>query len=182
MDSSTSKAPLKIPFEGPPIVLHRPQIPQNTGNIARLCVGIRSPLIITGRAGFNFDAASVRRAGLDHWSDLTFYHFLRFKDFLKAFPKRRIVAVTKTGRESALTFEWQRGDIPVFGSETQGLSPTFLRYTQYSVYIPMSGPVRSLNLSNAVAVVAYAYVQRLYGSSAHHLETEYPRHAFTRRP
>ncbi|HRP70206.1 MAG TPA: TrmH family RNA methyltransferase, partial [Turneriella sp.] len=102
VDLNTSK----IDFRGPLVVLHRPQIPQNTGNIARLCVAIQSPLIITGRAGFDFSERPVRRAGLDHWNHLAFSHFPRFKDFYKKFGEHRLVAVTKAATRSALTFDY----------------------------------------------------------------------------
>ncbi|MFZ5627943.1 MAG: tRNA (cytidine(34)-2'-O)-methyltransferase [Spirochaetota bacterium] len=162
-------------FEGPTIVLHRPQIPQNTGNVSRLCVALNAPLVITGRPGFRLDEASVRRAGLDHWQHLRFSHHSRFSDFWRENPQRRFVMVSKTGRESALEFDYRRNDILVFGNETMGLPPVMLNRFADSVYLPMSGPVRSLNLSNSVAVVAYAYVHAVFGSAARHGAEAYPR-------
>lgn len=162
-------------FSGPVIVLHRPQIPQNTGNISRLCVAINSPLIVTGRAGFSFDAAAVRRAGLDHWQHLDFTHYPRFAEFARIHRARRMVAVSKTGQASALGFDWQKGDILLFGNETLGLPPALLKRTGASVYLPMSGAVRSLNLSNSVAVVAYEYIRTVYGAAAMHQPQQYPR-------
>lgn len=168
-------------FCGPTIVLHRPVIPQNTGNISRLCVALQSPLVITGRAGFDFDAAAVRRAGLDHWQHLSFSHFPRFKDFFRQNAGRRLVAVTKAGETSALAFPYAASDILLFGNEIMGLPPALLNRLEHRVYLPMSGPVRSLNLSNSVAVVAYAYIHRVYGSQARHDSAAYPRTYFKAR-
>ena len=162
-------------FEGPTIVLHRPQIPQNTGNVSRLCVALHAPLVITGKAGFRLDEASVRRAGLDHWQHLDFAHHARFADFWQANRQRRFVMVSKTGRQSALEFAYRAGDILVFGNETMGLPPVLLQRFPDSVSLPMSGPVRSLNLSNSVAVVAYEYVRTVHGSTACHTAEKYPR-------
>lgn len=183
MNTSTSgeSATNAVNFFGPTIALHRPQIPQNTGNISRLCVALNSPLIITGKAGFSFDEAAVRRAGLDHWEHLRFQHYARFKDFCKANPTRRIVGVTKAGKESALNFKFQSNDILLFGNETAGLPPKLLNSLHFQIHLPMFGPVRSLNLSNAVAVVAYAYVKSL-GPSAAYDPADYPRTYFKRAP
>lgn len=162
-------------FDGPTIVLHRPQIPQNTGNISRLCVALNAPLVITGRPGFRLDDASVRRAGLDHWQQLSFSQHARFRDFWQANRHRRFIMVSKSGQESALEFTYSAGDVLVFGNETMGLPPALLRKFSHSVYLPMSGPVRSLNLSNSVAVVAYEYVRIVYGNKARHAGEDYPR-------
>lgn len=150
-------------FTGPTIVLHRPQIPQNTGNISRLCVALNSELVITGKAGFQFDSAAVRRAGLDHWDHLRFTHHARFADLHRLLSGRRLLGITKAGRESALTYNYKEGDILVFGNETMGLPPALLSRVDQTLGLPMFGPVRSLNLANSVAVVAYAWLQRVYG-------------------
>lgn len=171
-DSNTSKT---AAFSGPAIVLHRPVIPQNTGNISRLCVAIQSPLILTGRAGFDFGDAAVKRAGLDHWDHLDFSHYPHFKEFFKAYAARRMIAVTKAATSSALQFAYAPGDILIFGNETMGLPPALLKKLEHSVYLPMSGPVRSLNLSNSVAAVAYAYIAKVYGGAAVHSGSDYPR-------
>lgn len=162
-------------FKGPVIVLHRPQIPQNTGNVARLCVALQSPLVITGKAAFRLDAAAVRRAGLDHWQHLDFAHYLRFRDFWRQNQNRRFVLVSKIGKISALEFSYSESDILVFGNETMGLPPTLLRRFSHSIYLPMSGPVRSLNLANSVAVVAYEFVRCVHGRTARHAPENYPR-------
>lgn len=170
------------PLRGPTVVLHRPQIPQNTGNISRLCVALQSPLIITGRAGFRFDEAAVKRAGLDHWEHLDIAHYPRFRDFSLAHPGRRLIAVTKSGSDSALEFPFAQGDILVFGNETMGLPPALLGILPHHVYLPMFGKVRSLNLSNCVAVLAYEYIRRVYGKKLVHNREAYPRTYYQKPP
>lgn len=155
--------------------MHRPQIPQNTGNISRLCVAVNSPLILTGKIGFDFSSASVKRAGLDHWQHLDFRHFARFKEFCGFAAGRRIVAVTKAARVSALDFDFNAHDILLFGNETMGLPPALLKHIPDQVQIPMWGPVRSLNLSNSVAVVTYAYINRVFGAGLCHTAADFPR-------
>lgn len=162
-------------FEGPTIVLHRPQIPQNTGNVSRLCVALNAALVITGRPAFRLDEASVRRAGLDHWQHLNFTHRSSFARFWSENQGRRFVMVTKAGAASALEYNYRADDIIVFGNETMGLPPAMLRKFPESIYLPMSGPVRSLNLSNSVAVVAYEFVRTVHGSTARHDAGTYPR-------
>lgn len=169
-------------FSGPTIVLHRPLIPQNTGNISRLCVALQSPLILTGRVGFQFDSAAVKRAGLDHWQHLDFTHFARFKTFYQNHANRRLIAVTKAGETSALEFSYAEGDILLFGNETMGLPPALLSRIPDRVYLPMSGKVRSLNLANSVAAVAYAYIACVHGSAAAHSGETYPRTYYRKKP
>lgn len=168
-------------FSGPTVVLHRPQIPQNTGNISRLCVAVNSPLVLTGKIGFDFSSSAVKRAGLDHWAHLDFRHFARFKEFCGFAAGRRIIAVTKAARASALDFDFAADDILLFGNETMGLPPTLLRHLPHQVQIPMWGPVRSLNLSNSVAVVAYSHIRSVYGGDLTHTAAEFPRTYFRRK-
>ncbi len=167
---------------GPTIVLHRPQIPQNTGNISRLCVALKSELVITGKAGFQFDTAAVRRAGLDHWENLQFSHHTKFVDFYRANHERRYLGISKAGTSSALSFDYHANDVLVFGNETMGLPPSLMRRLDYALALPMVGPVRSLNLSNSVAVVAYAYMQRVYGDALQPDSAMYARTYYRQRP
>lgn len=160
---------------GPTVVLHRPQIPQNTGNISRLCVALNSELIITGKAGFEFDSAAVRRAGLDHWQHLRFTHHQRFADFYRVSKGRRLLAISKGGSASALEFSYEPGDVLIFGNETMGLPPALMSRVDQTLALPMFGPVRSLNLANSVAVVSYAWLHRVYGGALQVDSARYPR-------
>jgi len=137
--------------------------------------------VITGRPGFAFDEARVRRAGLDHWSHLKLEQHNRFTDFCRNSGAARILPVTKVGTHSALEFAYRPGDILLFGNETAGLPPKLLKLLPTSLAIPMIGPVRSLNLSNAVAIVAYAYMRSVYPAFSHRAE-EYPRTYYKRAP
>lgn len=147
------------------IALYRPQIPPNTGNISRLCVGLRLPLLVVGRPAFSIEEKDVKRAGLDHWRHLDFTHYRRFADFWRAAEGRRIVAVTKMADKPLWDFGFENDDVLLFGNETAGLPPFLLSRLEYKVRIPMIGPVRSLNLSNAVAVTAYEAMRQISGSS-----------------
>ena len=174
-NTSTERRGPTPAFSGPTVVLHRPQIPQNTGNISRLCVAVNSPLILTSKIGFDFSSPAVKRAGLDHWEHLDFRHFARFKEFCGFAAGRRIVAVTKGASISALDFDFAASDMLLFGNETMGLPPALLKRLPDQVQIPMWGKVRSLNLANSVAVVAYAHIRSVYGAGLTHTVAEFPR-------
>jgi len=147
---------------GPTIALYKPQIPPNTGNISRLCVALNSALHIIGKPGFQLDEAAVRRAGLDHWQHLQLKKFLRYKDFFNETKDRRIVAITKSAEQTIYDFSFQKDDILLFGNEQMGLPPNLLKRLEYKAKIPMfSENVRSLNLSNAVAIAAYEYIKQV---------------------
>jgi len=144
------------------IALYRPEIPPNTGNIARLAVCVGCPLHIIGKPGFLMTDAAVKRAGLDYWSDLNLTMHENFADF-HAFARAsacRIIAITKFGRTTYTDFSFQPTDILLFGNETGGL-PDSVHDSVKAVNeaqllrIPIRKNCRSLNLSNAVAIVVY---------------------------
>lgn len=143
------------------VALYKPLIPPNTGNIARLCVALNCPLYIIGKTPIRWDDAQLKRAGLDHWEKLQFKHYESWKKFYLNNPQRRIVAVSKESTHHYWDFSFLPDDVLLFGNETSGLPPALLRKMEHSVKIPMWGQgVRSLNLSNSVAVTAYeAYRQ-----------------------
>jgi len=153
-------------MNGPQIALYRPQIPPNTGNIARLCVGIHSPLNIVGKPAFDWSEKSLKRAGLDHWQNLDFTHYKHFKEFYLKNKKsrneeKRIICITKEGSEHLWDFKFQETDVLLFGNETQGLPPALLNILPVHLRIPMWGNIRSLNLSNSVSIVAYEYLRQM---------------------
>jgi len=153
-------------MNGPVIALYKPQIPPNTGNIARLCVAINSPLYIIGKTPIKWDDSSLKRAGLDHWQSLQFCHDLRLKSFLEKFSLAQCVAVTKSASKTIWEYSFQENEILLFGNETMGLPPALLKIIPRHIKIPMWGEsVRSLNLSNSVAITAYEYIrQRSYNT------------------
>jgi tRNA (cytidine/uridine-2'-O-)-methyltransferase len=145
--------PLAQPFR---IVLVEPEIPQNTGNVARLSVATRSPLHLVGRLGFRIDEKSVRRAGIDYWHLVELEQHLDLPHFVNAHPGARLRLFSAVASQSYLDADFHPGDALVFGKESVGLDPDLLdRYPDAVFGIPTLGPVRSLNLANAVAIVVY---------------------------
>jgi len=143
------------------IALHKPQIPPNTGNVSRLCVGLQAPLYIIGKPAFDIDSKAVKRAGLDHWDELDLSEYRGFKDFSLDNMGMRKIAVTKEGKDLVWDFKFKLNDVIIFGNETHGLPPSFINNCEESVRIPMYGNIRSLNLSNSVAVVVYEAFRQL---------------------
>lgn len=146
-------APLGEPFH---VVLVEPEIPQNTGSIARTCVATGSPLHLVGKLGFRIDEHSVRRAGLDYWHLLDLREHASFQAFRAAERGRRLHLFTAGATASYLDAGFLPGDALVFGRESVGLPDELIAAHPERVWaIPTTGGVRSLNLSNAVSVVVY---------------------------
>lgn len=144
------------------IALYRPQIPQNTGNIGRTCVGLNLPLHIIDRPSFSLDAKSVKRAGLDYWSSLKLIEHESWESFEAKLNPKRLFFFTKAGSKSLYETSFQKGDVLIFGRETSGLPKEILeKYEKnQSIFLPMPGEIRSYNLSNTVAIAAFeAYRQ-----------------------
>ncbi len=144
--------PIANPFH---VVLVEPEIPQNTGAIARTCGATHSPLHLVGPLGFSLDEHAVRRAGLDYWDLVDIHRHDSFEHFEESDPQRRIHLFSATASRSFFEASFQPGDALVFGKESVGLPRELLEDRQNVWAIPTSGPVRSLNLSNAVAIVLY---------------------------
>ena len=136
------------------IVLFEPEIPPNTGNIIRLCANAGARLHLIEPLGFSIDDKSLRRAGLDYreYADVTVHR--SFEDFRQTLPNERIFALTTKGQKSCFDVTYKENDILLFGPETRGL-PLALYSAHEAVRIPMRANSRSLNLSNAVAIVVY---------------------------
>lgn len=138
------------------VALFEPQIPPNTGNIARLCVGLDIELFLIGKLGFSIDDRYLKRAGLDYWEYLKLKTFSSLEDFQKEYQQRRIVIATTKGENLYFNFDYKKDDIILFGSETKGLPLSFIKDNlKNSITIPIPGKVRSLNLSNSVAIIIY---------------------------
>ena len=139
------------------LVLINPQIPPNTGNIARTCAATQSPLHLVGPLGFDISHKAVKRAGLDYWDYVEMYYYDTFQDFEKAMPPNaRWIGFSKRGDFRYTDFKFQDNDWLLFGSETLGLPDSILQRCHEQVYIPMStSHVRSLNLATAVAIGLY---------------------------
>lgn len=142
------------------IVLVEPEIPQNTGNIARTCAAIGAKLHLVYPLGFSISEKQVRRAGLDYWDKLDIEEHNTFKDFLEKYKpeEHNMFFVTTKGKKVYSEIDYSSFDevFLLFGKETKGLSEDILKkYISKTIRIPMRKTLRSLNLSNSVAIVAY---------------------------
>lgn len=139
------------------VALFEPEIPQNTGNIARLCAATNTPLNIVGVPGFRLDDRAVRRAGLDYWSEVRLSRARGFSGLVSSLPLARFVYFTTKADFPYFDWHFEAQDCLVFGPESRGLPESVLRENwDRCVTIPMLNPkVRSLNLANAVAIVLY---------------------------
>lgn len=151
------------PLPSPPhLVLVDPEIPQNTGSIARLAAALQCTLHLVGRLGFRIDDKAVRRAGLDYWPLVKLERHRDFAHFREAHPAARPRLFTAVAPRSYLQVDFAPGDALVFGCESSGLADELLAsYAADTYAVPTVGPVRSLNLAGAVSVVAYEAFRRL---------------------
>jgi len=145
------------------IVLVEPEIPNNTGNIGRTCIGANTDLHLVGKLGFEISDRKLKRAGLDYWVHLNWFHHKTFEDWLNIVPdKSRIHLFTTKTNKPIFKTELKKGDWLVFGKETKGLSPEILQmFPEQHVTLPMYGDIRSLNLANAVAAGLYEGIRQL---------------------
>ena len=149
---------LRVPAPAEPfhVVLVEPEIPQNTGAVARLCAATSSPLHLVGTLGFRIDEKSVRRAGVDYWHLVDVRRHLDLAHLAQALPPERWFLFSALATRSYLDATIRPGDALVFGRESRGLDVELLeKHADRVLGIPTSGAVRSLNLSNAVSVVLY---------------------------
>ncbi len=138
------------------IVLVEPEIPPNTGNIARLCGATRSVLHLVGKLGFSTDDRSLKRAGLDYWREVDVRYWGDLDELKEAFPEGRFIYTSKKAAKSYTDMSFREGDFIVFGKETQGLPDALLAANSDTcVRIPILGRVRSINLSTAAGIVLY---------------------------
>lgn len=144
------------------IVLYQPQIPPNTGNVARLCVGSGSKLHIIRPMGFFLDDKTMRRAGCDYWPHLDLKIHNSIEKLIENSNGANIYYVTKFGKKKYSDVAYRDGDYLLFGSEDKGLPQEMIsKNKEKSVFIPMSDNVRSINLSNSVAIVMYEALRQL---------------------
>ena len=146
------------------IVLHEPEIPQNTGNIARTCAATGAALHIIKPMGFTIDDKKLKRAGLDYWDKLDITYYENFEDFLIKRPDAKdntFFFTTKAPKSYCEIDEYPDNVYIMFGKETKGL-PEELLYEnrEKCVRIPMRDTLRSLNLSNSVAIAVYEILRR----------------------
>ncbi len=138
------------------VVLVEPEIPQNTGNIARTCAATGCELHLIKPLGFDLSERAIRRAGLDYWHLVKISVHESFEELCALYPSARFRFFTTKARKCYTDMPYADGDFLVFGKETKGLDEELLvGHREDCVRIPMIGESRSLNLSNAVAVAVY---------------------------
>ena len=138
------------------IVLVEPEIPQNTGNIARTCAATGSKLHIVKPMGFTIDDKKLKRAGLDYWHLLGVTYYENLDDFFSKNSDGRFFYSTTKGLNRYSDVTYRDGDFILFGKETKGLPEELLKENKdFCIRIPMIDEARSLNLSNSVAIVVY---------------------------
>ena len=152
------------------IVLYQPEIPANTGNIARTCVGTNTRLHLIRPLGFSIDDKQVKRAGLDYWKDLVLVVWDSFEEFLENTEDKHYYLITKFGEKNYSDFDFSNKNDEeiyfIFGRETKGLHKEFReKYNNQCLRIPMSDKVRSLNLSNTAALIIYEALRQQNFSS-----------------
>ena len=147
----------------PHVALFEPEIPPNTGNIARLCAATFTPLHVVGVTGFRMDDRTLKRAGLDYWEEVELHRHIGLEDLYAALPTSRFVYFTTKSKTPYTMWKFRNHDCLVFGPETRGLPATVLDANpQNSLTIPMANSnVRSLNLSTSVGIVLFEALRQL---------------------
>lgn len=148
------------------IVLFEPEIPQNTGNIARLCACTGANLFLVGKLGFSLSEKYTKRAGLDYWDSVNVQKIDSLEQLQKdnkdgTLEKPNFYYLTTKSEKSFYDVEFKEGDFLVFGPETRGLPEDLLKNNkETSITIPMINGQRSLNLSNSVSIVLYEAIRQ----------------------
>lgn len=144
------------------IVLYEPEIPGNTGNIARLCAANHMTLHLIKPLGFSIDDKHVKRAGLDYWHLVDVQVHENIEELYAKYPDRRYFYATTKASHTHSEVAYQLGDMLVFGPESRGLPEALLTdHEESCIRIPMVDQARSLNLSNAVAIISYEAMRQL---------------------
>ena len=142
------------------VVLYEPEIPANTGNIARLCVCTGASLYLVGKLGFALTDKYVKRAGMDYFQNADLHKIESMDELYKQFPKGRFFYLTTKSKKKYTDIEFKDGDFLVFGPESRGLPQEYV--TQESaITLPMKEGQRSLNLSNSVAIAVYEMIRQI---------------------
>ena len=152
------------------IVLLEPEIPANTGNIGRTCVATGTRLHLIEPLGFSLSEKALKRAGMDYWSELDVTTYVNFEDFLARNPGAKLYFATTKGKHIYSDAQYEDNCYIMFGKESAGIPEEILKdHPDTCVRIPVIGETRSLNLSNAVAIVLY---EALRQQGFAHMKTE----------
>lgn len=143
------------------IVLYEPEIPQNTGNIARLCACTGANLFLVGKLGFSLSDKYTKRAGLDYWDSVNIQRIDSLDELISQYPNSKFYYLTTKSKVSYFDTQFKEGDFLVFGPESRGIPEDILFADgANSITIPMKEGQRSLNLSNSVAIVLYEAIRQ----------------------
>lgn len=138
------------------IVLHQPEIPQNTGNIGRTCAATGASLHLIEPLGFQLNEKALKRAGMDYWHEIAVATYVDYPDFLKKNPGAAVYYATTKARQLYTDVSYEPDCYLMFGKESGGIPEEILKeHPDRCIRIPMLGETRSLNLSNAAAIVLY---------------------------
>ena len=138
------------------IVLYEPEIPANTGNIGRTCVATGTKLHLIEPLGFRLDEKALKRAGMDYWKDLDVTTYVNWEEFCEKNPNAKIYMATTKAQNVYTDVQYEPDCFMMFGPESRGIPEEILvKYPETCVRIPMWGDIRSLNLSNSVAIMLY---------------------------
>lgn len=138
------------------IVLHQPEIPANTGNIGRSCVATGSSLHLIEPLGFSLDEKMIKRAGMDYWNQLDLHRYINYQDFINKNPGAKVYFATTKAKKKYTDVSFGPNDFIMFGKESAGIPEEILVENEENcIRIPMLSEIRSLNLSNSVAIVLY---------------------------
>ncbi|MEK6555476.1 MAG: tRNA (cytidine(34)-2'-O)-methyltransferase [Bdellovibrionota bacterium] len=148
------------------VVLVEPEIPNNTGNVGRTCVGLWSKLHLVGPLGFSIDDKQLKRAGLDYWQHLELQYHKNWSGFINALPSdARLFFFETGGTKTLFDAQFLPNDYLIFGKETKGISQDILADHRDRIYeIPFPGEIRSFNLANTVAMVMCEGFRQLHAS------------------
>ena len=159
MDQASSNSPVLR------IALWEPEIPPNTGNVARLCAATGAELHLIGRLGIRLDDRRLKRAGLEYWSQLTIRHHVDLPSFEAHLAGARLFAFSAHSERLYTSVRYKHGDCLLFGGESRGLPSSYLeRLGESALRLPMpTETVRSLNLATAVGIATYEALRQIHG-------------------
>jgi len=165
--SATGAASPVMPHPLLHVVLHQPEIPQNTGNVGRSCLAVGAKLWLVRPLGFRLDARHLKRAGMDYWPQLDWEAVDGWRALIERMGRRNVWLIEESGPRLVWEAAFQPGDAVVFGSESAGLPPSLLaEHPGRVLRLPMHPAVRSLNLASTATAVIYEAVRQFGGLPA----------------
>lgn len=157
------------------IALFQPEIPANTGNIGRLCVGANAELHIIKPMRFLLTDKHLKRAGLDYWDKLSIHFHDKIEDLIDSFKENNIYFCTTKSDNIYFKRQFKQGDVFVFGPESRGIPEEILKkYWDNTINIPMSENIRSLNLANSVAIILFEGLRQISEKKTVNIDYEKP--------